>query len=202
MCDFFSFPPKCKTFQKGICNACHIFPYTSYWPDKSWEPWEHRCHCIQTTLITLGFLQPQCLHVTVDYDCSCSLQWGHFAHENSETQKLWDRPFSPLLFSRRIWEKKNSWHINFIQHFAFEPCFGNIFLSKVSVLCFSVQWNLLSICSLTFLYNLLHDFVFKLHGKFLYVAYSLREALIVIWVFRKWQCKTINMYDVFFWRAI
>ena len=27
---------------------------------------------------------------------------------------------------------------------------------------------------------LLHHFVFKLHGKFLYVVYSLREALIVI----------------------
>ena len=143
------FPQKCKTFQKGICNACHIFSYTSYWPDMSWGPWEHRCHCIQTTLITLGFLQPQCLHVTVGYDCSCSLQWGHFAHENSETQKLWDRPFSPLLFSNRTW-KKNSWHINFIQCFAFEPCFGNNFLSKLSMLCFSVQWNLLSICSLTF----------------------------------------------------
>lgn len=51
------------------------------------EPREHRCHCFQTTLITLGFLQPQCLHVTVDYDCSCHLQWGHFARENTETQK-------------------------------------------------------------------------------------------------------------------
>lgn len=106
MCYFFGVPPKCKTFQKGIRNACHIFSYTSYWPDMSWGPWEHRCHCIQTTLITLGFLQPQCLHVTVGYGCSCSLQWGHFERENSETQKLWDRPFSLLLFSNRTWKKK------------------------------------------------------------------------------------------------
>lgn len=93
MCYFFSFSPKCKTFQKGICNACHIFSYTSYWSDMSWEPWEHRCHCIQTTLITLGFLQPQCLHVTVDYDCPCSLQWDTLhmkivRHKNSETGHL------------------------------------------------------------------------------------------------------------------
>lgn len=80
--------------------------------------------------------------------------------------------------------------------------FWQDFLSEVSVLSFTVQWNLLSICSLTFLNNLLHYFVFKLHGKFLYGAYSLRETLIVVWVFRKWQCKTINMYDVFFWCAI
>ena len=117
-------------------------------------------------------------------------------HKNSKTGHL-----VPYCSSIELRRKKNSWHINFIQYFAFEPCFGNIFLSEVSVLCFSVQWNLLSICSLTFLHNLLHYFVFKLHGKFLYVAYSLRETLIVVWVFPKWQCKTINMYDVF-WCAI
>lgn len=118
-------------------------------------------------------------------------------HKNCETGLL--LPYcSPVQLGR----KKNSWHINFIQYFAFEPGFGNPSLYKVSVLYFSVQWNLLFVCSLTFLYNPLHYFVFKLPGKFLYVAYSLREALIVIWVFRKWQCKTINMYAVFFCRAI
>lgn len=85
MCHFFSFPQS-ETFQKGICNACHIFSYTSYWPDKSRGPWENRCHCIQTTLITLGFLQPQCLHVTVDYDCLCGLSWVHAAHSDGATR--------------------------------------------------------------------------------------------------------------------
>lgn len=117
--------------------------------------------------------------------------------KNSETGLL-----VPYCSPKELGRKKNSWHINFIQYFIFELCFGNIFFSEVSVLCFSVQWNLLSICSLTFLNHLLHYFVFKLHGKFLYVAYSLRETLIVVWVFWKWQCKTINMYDVFFWCAI
>lgn len=84
MCHFFSFSQS-ETFQKGICNACHIFSYTSYWPDKSRGPWENRCHCIQTTLITLGFLQPQCLHVTVDYACLCGLSWVHVAHSYGTT---------------------------------------------------------------------------------------------------------------------
>lgn len=116
-------------------------------------------------------------------------------HKNSETGLL--VPYcSPIELRKKIPDTSVSFSVLPL------TMFGNIFLSEVSVLCFSVQWNLLSICSLTFLYNLSHYFVFKLHGKFLYVAYSLRETLIVVWVFWKWQCKTINMYDVFFWCAI
>lgn len=84
MCHFFGFSQS-ETFQKGICSACHIFSYTSYWPDKSRGPWENRCHCIQTTLITLGFFQPQCLHVTVDYDCLCGLSRVRVAHSDGTT---------------------------------------------------------------------------------------------------------------------
>lgn len=112
-------------------------------------------------------------------------------HKNSETGHL-----VPYCSSVELRRRKFLTH-QFHSVFCIWTMFWQHFLSEVSVLCFSVQWNLLSICSLTFLYNLLHYFVFKLHGKFFYVAYSLRETLIVVGVFWKWQCKTINMYDVF-----
>lgn len=50
-------------------------------------------------------------------------------------------------------------HLNYV--------FGNISFSGMSVLHFKVQWNLLSVCSYTFLNSLLHYFVFKICRKFL-----------------------------------
>lgn len=117
-------------------------------------------------------------------------------HKNSGTGLLVSY-CSPMKLEGRIPDTSISFSILHLNH-----VLATFSFLTLSVLCFSVQWNLLSICSLTFLNSFLYYFVFKLHGKFLYVAYSLRETLIVVWVFWKWQCKTINMYDVFFWCTI
>lgn len=97
------------------------------------------------------------------------------------TWRWWDRPFSPLLFSKRNWKGKipdtpvlfSNLHLNHVL-----AIFSFLEWACYTLVCYEIYY----LCSLTF-NSFLHYSVFNLHRKFLYVACNLRETLIVVWAF-------------------